>query len=93
MLPEAMLLGRRTEGNSICRGARNPISDYPELIEHSLRIHMISKISFEDVQEQLMSWSRDQLLRKGRGREAYEAVVLGQKNSDTSVYLANRQGD
>lgn len=40
-----------------------------------------------------MPWSRDQLLRKGRGREAYEAVVLGQKNSDTSVYLANRQGD
>lgn len=47
----------------------------------------------KDVRKQLVSWSRDQLLRKERGREAYEAVVLGQKNSDTSVYLANSQGD
>lgn len=33
---------------------------------------------------------RGQLQRKGI---AYEAIVLGQQYSDTSVYLANRQGD
>lgn len=70
------MLGRRTEGNSIC-GFKRSISKYYFSVDRPVVRKNPTVLCYDNL----------------RWEGAYESVVVGQEHCDTSVYLANSQGD